>query len=216
MKKQRIINIVMLVLVAVLLAVLIALLIAEYVTTGTLAKNSVIRAALIGLSLAAIAYKWLTVLNAKRKNADFPYRENYADVIGNAFSDDKRLEKRLFAALAAFRSRNFARAIKMLNQLFPEAKTPDERFSILFFSARAYFLSGYLDVAARIYEKCFEIKKSAAAASNLGLCYDGLGEDQKAEKWYNTAIELEPDNAYANNNMGHLYMMRCEYGKALE
>ena len=206
----------MAILIAILLVSLIALLIHEFLTTGTIERRSITSAILIAASVCIGSVKLISMWRGERRMVKFPYRERYAEIIGNAFSDDPKLEKRLFSAIDAFRSYNFAKSIKILNSLFPDAKCADERFCILFFSARCYYFGKYYDTAAKLYEKAFDIKESSAVASNLGLCYDEMGDADKAVAWYSTAITLEPDNAHAYNNMGYFYMNNGEYEKALE
>lgn len=215
-KKQKIVTFVMLALIVILSVVMALMLVFEYRSTGTVAKASITRAVIIAVSMLLATVKIALQPRTKRKNVALPYRDHFAEVIGNAFSSDEKLEKRLFSAIDAYRSYNFAKAIKILNSLFPYAKTTDERFCILFFSAKCYYHGRYYDTAVKLYEKAFELKESGSVASNLTLCYDMLGDGDSAIEWGKNAISLEPESAYAYNNMASVLMTKGEYQAALE
>jgi len=47
-----------------------------------------------------------------------------------------------------------------------------------------------------------ELKKnqSAAVYNNLAICYEALGEEEKADQYYRRALEIEPNNFYLREN----------------
>ena len=214
--KQKTLTAVMFALIAILLAAMVVILVVEYRSMGALSTSSITRAVIIFASVLLAAFKLISMSSAKRKIAKLPYRDHYAEIIGNAFSDDKKLEKRLFSAIDAYRSLNFAKAIKILNALFPNAENNEDIFCILFFSAKCYYQSRYYDTAVKLYTKAFELKKSAPVASNLGLCYGFLGDGDKALEWCKKAITVDPNDAYAYNNLGYALMEKGEYSQAVD
>ncbi|MEW5820281.1 MAG: tetratricopeptide repeat protein [Cyanobacteriota bacterium] len=51
--------------------------------------------------------------------------------------------------------------------------------------------------------------------NNLGLAYEGKGDTQKAEEFYTLAINLDPNNAMAHNNLASLYIKMKLYDEAI-
>lgn len=51
---------------------------------------------------------------------------------------------------------------------------------------------------------------------NLGRCYRALGNSNRALKFYQKAIDLDPNEGYAYTNIGTIYILREEYEKAKE
>lgn len=78
---------------------------------------------------------------------------------------------------------------------FSKAVEWDPRsFRARYFLARTLYNENRFDDAVRAFEECLKLDpKSVKAEDNLGLAYEGLGEAEKAENAYRTAIAWQAD-----------------------
>ncbi len=78
--------------------------------------------------------------------------------------------------------------------------------------AIAYMGDGDNELALNKLEKAIEANPKATGAHNaLGLLYSRLGEVEKAEEHYKTALSLEPKNPSALNNYGQFLCQQARF-----
>lgn len=76
--------------------------------------------------------------------------------------------------------------------------------------------SGNYDNAVETYGNLIALDaKNDAAYSGLAEAYDNLGEIEKAEEAYLSAIEIKPDYWLGHKNLGNFYMKNGDYEKAI-
>lgn len=88
----------------------------------------------------------------------------------------------------------FRAATQLAENAMGEAKALSEGSSEyhLKLGFAAYFIREY-EIAQREFEKSFGLKKTSDAAARTGMSSFRLGNLAEAERWLNSAIELEPD-----------------------
>ncbi len=70
---------------------------------------------------------------------------------------------------------------------------------------RAHFLKGEVDKAIEIIESVYDdVKESESANLYLGYCYRKLGDNEKARKYYETTLKLNPENVEALKELEEL------------
>jgi len=215
MKKNNGLKIILCTVIALLMASVIAYFIYECVSSGGIDKENALRAAVILLSCIATLIKLFSAPRVARLSPD-TYRETYKDLIGQAFSEDKKLEARFFAALDKYNANDLAGAISALGKLADKCKRADERFTLSFFMALCYDELRAYKAAIPLYETALTFRENSTAASNLGICYQEIGDYKEALSAYEFAVRIDPDNAYPLNNIAQLYIRQGEYKKALE
>lgn len=176
---------------------------------GNIAKFAVIL-----ISLAATAFK---VAGSSPKGPSVEqYKKVYAEHIGRAFENDPKSEKIFYNALKKYNENNFPKAIKLLSSLEKNSLGSEERYAIGFFKALAYTDMGVYYEAILQYDAILSIKQSSTVASNMGFCYSEIGKYDNAVELYMLALDLEPNNPFAHNNLSAAYMRIEKYDLAIE
>ncbi|MDR2939068.1 MAG: tetratricopeptide repeat protein, partial [Clostridiales bacterium] len=78
-----------------------------------------------------------------------------------------------------------------------------------------YNLKDY-EKALEFYEKQLQYTEEGHLYTSRGLCYYYLGEVGKERENYLKSIEVDPDYAYAYNNMGYILYCENNYNEAIE
>lgn len=175
-------------------------------TSGNLTKGILI---LAGLILALFRRP----RRGRATKAD--YRVAYGHIIGNAFSDEPKLEKQLYRALDDFNRGRYHEAQKKLEQLRLESPRSADRFAVITFSALCDSRVGRYEEAIRKYTSAFQIREHSTVASNMGNCYLELGKTDEALECFLRAIRADSKNPNAFNNIAQLYIQLGEYEDAL-
>ncbi|MBQ8350679.1 MAG: tetratricopeptide repeat protein [Clostridia bacterium] len=215
-KKQKIGLILLYSLIALLaVAVIVYLCYELFVLRVENPSGSILRAALLLASLAITVSRVLTGPRRRGKISPAVYRKHYKDLIGRAFSDDPKREKRFFRAVDEYQNNRYAPAVRLLHKVEGECTRNEERFAVLVFMALCYNDMGMYQPAATLYERALTMRENATAASNLGLCYQTLGQTDRAIEAYRQAIAIAPESAYPYNNLAQLYIKQGNYQEAL-
>ena len=176
-------------------------------TTGYLVKGLLILAGLVVTLFRGSHRNQVTRLGLKTA---------YSHIIGNAFSEDPKLEKKFYAALSDFNKRKYDAALKKLDSLRIEAPRSADRFAVLTFTALCHSRQGRWEDAIKEYIAALQIQEHSTAASNLGNCYLNLGRTEEALDAFLRAIRADDSNANAYNNIAQLYIQLGEYEDAME
>ena len=76
---------------------------------------------------------------------------------------------------------------------------------------------GKTNIAQELYNQTLKINPNhSQALNNLGMIFQGLGENQKAKECYGKAIEVDPNYAMAHNNLGGIFGALGKNQKAKE
>ena len=211
-KNPRLILVVSLIIV--LSIAVMGLLVYEFITTKKVESDSVFKALVI-LAGAALTLGKIYTKNHIKRNPDV-YRNVYKDLIGDAFSDGSKQSRTFFRALDFYNEDAYSKALEILGAIPAQNLPWKEKFALSVFTALCYDDMRQYARAAEEYEKAWNIRENSTVASNLGLCYQRLGQDEKAIAAYENAISMDPDNAYPYNNLAQLYIRQEEYEQALE
>lgn len=210
-------NIVFLVLAIALTVAIIALLIYQFAVEKTVDPADIAKALIVIVGLGIAFVKRFGIMRAARPaESNKAIREQYKTLIGDAFKSDSAAERRLLRAIRDYQRDNSQKALRRFEKLRPSCKTKSETFAVNFFIALCYDDLGIYPVAIRHYESALAIRENSTALSNLGLCYQRVGDEANAEESYRRAIELDPSNAYVYNNLAQLLIYRAEYAESLE
>ncbi len=79
----------------------------------------------------------------------------------------------------------------------------------------AYMQNGQLDKAFEKLDRGMLAKRDYAPLHNaMGLLHSRMGQDEMAERYFHTAIDLEPDNSSFKNNYGLFLCQHQRYDEA--
>lgn len=204
-----------------ILAVGLALAVATYliyeiVWQGVLDVSHILRTLLLVATMILAIYRVASGMGrGRKKHSEQFFRERYGDLIGNAFTVPSTTSKQFFKALDYYQYNQPVKLTEAMCALAPQCTNNDERFAVMLFMAIGYDEMYMYEKAAEAYEQALLYRENSTAASNLGLCYQRLGNYEKAIDAYRYAIKAEPENAYAYNNLAQVYIRREEYEEAL-
>ncbi len=175
--------------------------------------DNFLRAAiLLGASVVSV---WkLSQRYEVRRSAKF-YRDTYTDLIGNAFWNDKKLERRFCRALDAYNADQYQSALRRLEALMEKVTRNEDRFAITVFTALCYDDMRAYPQAIRAYGDALRYGDNSTVYSNLGLCLQRTGDFKGAIAAYVEAIRVDPKNDYAYTNAAQLMVRVERYEDAL-
>ena len=184
-------------------------LIAKTLESGNLVKGLlIIAAAVVGMLKSG---RRTPAVNKKAA-----YQKAYAEYIGNAFSDDPKLEKQFYSAVDDYNQNRPAAGVKKLEKLRPQCQRSTELRAVTVFTALCLDDMGLYEQAIAQYDAALRIHPTSSLYSNMGLAYMRLGQLEKAEEAYRNAIRCDEKNAFAWNNLSTLYFRQGDYAQALE
>lgn len=192
-------------------AAVVVLLCYEGFVTNNLTGSNLTRGVLI---LAGVL---LALFRSPRRHraTKAAYQTAYGHLIGNAFSEDPKLEKKLYRALDDFNRGHYNNAQKRLEDLRVESPRSADRFTVITFSALCDSRMGRYEDAIRKYASALQIREHSTVASNMGNCYLELGKTDEALECFLRAIRADGSNPNAHNNIAQLYIQLGEYEDAL-
>jgi tetratricopeptide (TPR) repeat protein len=99
----------------------------------------------------------------------------------------------------------FDNAISSFQQLLAKIKDPKLQADLWSRVAQSYRYKGDVQHAVDALEKAHQgVPDSSNVLTNLAMLYEEIGKKDVAKKDYETAIKLDPKNAYALNNLAYL------------
>lgn len=175
-------------------------------TTGNLTKGALILAGLV-----------LVLFRGPRKQrvTKAGYKAAYGHLIGNAFSEDPKLERKLYQALDDFNNRRYPACLQKLEQLRLESPRAADRFVVLTFTGLCYDRMKRYEEAIAQYTAALQIREHSTVASNMGSCYLNLGRTDQALECFLRAVRADSKNPNAYNNIAQLYIQLGEYEDAI-
>lgn len=162
----------------------------------------------------------LTVTGVKQKRVPRGYRvyeDQYQDIVGGAFSEDKRSYKQLLLATAYYNQDKFKKAHQILDKLIQKCQRSRDYAAVYMFKALCYTDEKLYNQAIDAYQKVLQYDMGNSRAwSNMGLRYMELGKSKEAEEAYSNAILYDSKNPFAYNNLGVYYIRMGEAQPALD
>lgn len=143
------------------------------------------------------------------------YRKAYSEHIQNAFADDPKLESRFFNAVHDYNLQKPAAAIAKLDKLRKDCQNTAELRAVTIFTAFCYDDLRLFEKSIPQYEAAISMRPNSSLYSNMGLACFYMGDDAAAERAYENAIQLDPQNAFAHNNYATLLFRRGDYPESL-
>ena len=178
----------------------------QQIETGTLTKAGILLAGAVLGIIRAAGRSQRGVVNKKAV-----YSKAYAEFIGTAFSRDAKLEKAFYNAVDDFYRGKYAAASAKMEKLLPECQNNEERYAVTAFQGLSTDKMGILEKALEYYLAVQQIRPNSRIASNMGSCYASLGRTEEAIRHYEQAIQLNPQNAVAYNNLAQHYLQAGDY-----
>jgi len=190
----------------------LALLLYEYNTQGNLASTSIVKAGaiILGAILAVLRPTKRTVINKKAL-----YEKAYAEYIQNVFYEEPRLEKRFYSAVEDYNQNKPSAALRKLEKLRPQCQRTADLRAVTIFTALCLDEMQLYSEAIIQYDAALHIRSNSTLYSNKGLCLQRIGQYQAAKASYLLAIQVDPKNAYAHNNLASLYFRQGLYADSL-
>lgn len=184
-------------------------LIQKNLETGNLTKGIlIIAAALIGM------------LRPRRRkkvsNKKALYQKAYSEFIQNAFYDDPKLEKKFYDAVDDYNFDRYAAGVDKLNKLRKECQRTADIYAVTVFTALCCEGMQLHEEAAAHYEAAIHIRDNSTLHSNRAMCLFRAGRYEEADAALHRAIQSDPKNASAWNNLATLYFKQEDYAQALE
>lgn len=200
------------ILVGLVAAGVIGLLCYQGFVTKELTSANLMRAILILAGLVLALFR-----GGRRKSVSKAgFQTAYGHIIGNAFSGDPKLEKKLYAALADFNNRKYPACLQKLEQLRLESPRAGDRFVVLTFKGLCYDRMHQYENAIAQYTAALQIREHSTVASNMGSCWLELGRTDNALESFLRALRADNKNPNAYNNIAQLYIQLGEYEDAIE
>ena len=173
MKKLSPLAIVLLVIIILVMGFAIGLFIYETVTTGELKTASLVRMVLLVaatlLSLGRLLFQGKT--SAKKEKHDIAYyRKKYAPVVGKAFLNNKKAEKKFFRAVEDYVNDRYAPAVKTFAELLKTAETGADRYALLAFLGFSYEDMKMYPRAVELYRAAESICATDLLAARIAFC----------------------------------------------
>ncbi|MBQ6824182.1 MAG: DUF1963 domain-containing protein [Clostridia bacterium] len=194
-----------------LMAGVIALYLVEIFVQGISPLEHLPRFALIFLGMVLALVRLLTASSAPCPN----YEKHFARELDGAFIAEPAARKKLLKAVRFYNEDKMVKAVKLLNKLQPRAARDQD--AVLMFKALCYTDLHYPAEAVNCYKELLEVKPhNSTAWSNMGMQYQALGLHDKAEESYRKAVECDPQNPYAHNNLAGLCYRRYACAEAKE
>lgn len=193
----------------------IGYLIYEIVWKGIFDISHIMRTLLIVATMILAIYRVASGMGrGRKKHSEQFFRENYGQHIGKAFLIPTKESKKFFAALEYYQYNQPAKLVDAMRGLESVCTNNEERFAVAFFKALGYDEMKSYKNAAEAYEKALFYREDSTAASNAGICYQRLGDSEKAIDAYRYAIKIDPENAYPYNNLAQIYIRKENYEEA--
>jgi len=196
-----------------LIAVCLGLLAYQYFVEQQLETKDVTRAVLI---MAGAVLSMVRKPRGKVVSPKATYEKAYGAFVQNAFHDEPKLEKQLYAAIHDYNQNKPDKALQKLKKLRKECQRTNELRAVSIFTGLCLDDMQLHGQAIEQYQAAANMGSSSTLESNIGLCYQKLGNFEEAERRYETAIQLDPKNPYARNNLSALYFRQGNYDEALD
>ena len=168
------------------------------------------------LVLSAIASMAKTGTRKAPANRKVAYQKAYGKFIQNAFKDEPKLEKKLLDAIDDYNGNKPTAGISKLQKLRKECQRTDDIYAVTVFLALCYEDMGAWEEAYTQYDAAVKMRNDTTLHSNLGYCLQNLGRFEEAEEAYLRAIQVDPKNCIAMNNLAGLRFRQGDYEGALD
>lgn len=141
--------------------------------------------------------------------------KQYSAELKSAFADAPALRQKLLRAIRLYNTNRYEKAAKKLIALMPECRGADDHPAVGLFLALTFTDMQLYKGAIEIYEKLIEMNVATPTMyNNLGHIYITIGDNQSALSYLTVAVQNDPENEYAHNNLANLYFDVYNFEKA--
>lgn len=197
---------------------LILAVIGLFVYQGVVEKNldtsNLIRG--IVIILGAVATMFKSPRRGAVSNKKALYQKSYPEFIQDPFADDPKLAKKFYEAIHDYNQGKPAAGVAKLEKLRGQCQRSSDLRAVTVFTALCLDDMQRYEEALTKYDAARHIRDCSTLASNMGLCCYRLGNFRQAQEYYEEALQLDWNNAYAYNNLASLYFAVGDYESALE
>ena len=168
------------------------------------------------LIASAVASMMKTGRRRKPANRKVVYQKAYGKFMQNAFQDEPKLEKKLLDAIDDYNQDKPSAAIAKLQKLRKECQRTDDIYAVTVFTALCYEdMHAWQDALVQ-YNAAVNMRNDTTLHSNLAHCLQNLGRYEEAEASYHRALQVDPKNSIAMNNLAGLLFRQGDYEGALD
>ncbi|MBE6673918.1 MAG: tetratricopeptide repeat protein [Ruminococcaceae bacterium] len=202
----------------VLLALTIAIPIIDYNMKGKITNETILKSFVLLIGDFLFLIRNVVSYSAADKKSFAIYESEYEHIIGKAFKqpENKRERTKLLKAIHLYNQNKFNKSIERLEALLPKCQLSSDRYAVLSFIALCYTDMGAYKKSIEYYEKILSYDNSKSDAwSNLGYVYKKIGDFNNQTQCFLKAIENDPNNAYANNNLAQALFSAGYYEDAI-
>ena len=172
---------------------------------------------LITLTVAFVAALIKLFIRPSSSRSLSYYKNFYADIIGEAFSEDKKTLRIFLMAVRFYNQDKFEKSIVGLSTIKPLCRTSAERYCVDIFLALNYTDIGESENAEKIYEEMIDSGiADTRVFSNLSDLYKDCGDFEKALAVGKRAVDYDRDNYIAYNNLASAYFKNGDFENAAE
>jgi len=179
-----------------------------------LSSRNIIKCAVI--VLGAVASMLKTGNSRTPANRKVTYQKAYGEFIQNAFADQPKLEKKLYAAIYDYNQNKPSAAIAKLQKLRKECQRTNDLYAVTVFTALCHDDMHAYEEAVAQYDAATKMRSNTTLYSNMGICLQALGRFEEARKAFENALQVNPKNEYALNNLAGLCFRQGDYEGALD
>ena len=172
---------------------------------------------LITLSVAFVAALIKLFTRPSSSRSLSYYKNFYAEIIGDAFSDDKKNLRKFLEAVRYYNQDKYEKASVGLNSIKNSCRSRAEKYCVNLFLALNYTDCGDSDSAEKIYEEMINSGiADTRVFSNLSDLYKDSGDFEKSLSVGKRAVDYDRDNYIAHNNLASAYFKNGDFENAAE
>lgn len=191
----------------------VSLCIYEFIQNQTISSRTLVRG---GLVVAFTIISFIRTFQSRgRQSLEF-YEQQYSEILGDAFSENPLDRKKLLCAVRLYNENRFEKALKYLADLKSKANLNADHFAVDLFSALCFTDMHLYEQAIRIYKNMVATGRATSDIySNYGLVLLNTGDYKNAIYYYKIAVEQDPTNAIAYNNIAQAHFHLQEFDEAI-
>lgn len=169
-------------------------------------------------TLFLVYFLAMTGIKKKRSPLDYIiYADEYSEVIGEAFKNDKTGYRKLMKGLTLYKRKNYDKAIKVLDETKRNCLYGDDFTAVLFFKACCFKEKKLLSEAEECFKEILEHNDiNPVVWQRYGEVLFERENYNGALNAYNKAVELAPESSSAYCSLAGCYLKISEPEKGLE
>lgn len=179
--------------------------------------NYVFRCAMAIVVIGCAMARYFMKLNRSKLGRPSDIEKANEKHIRTAFSDREKEKKQLINAISYFTAGTYTKALDILDMLLLECVTDDDFCAVQTFRGICKSRLGLDEEALEIYLSVLARDDQRSTVwSNLGIIYQEKYVDyDKAEEAFKNAVRVDPENAFAYNNLAGLHISQENYASAV-